>query len=233
MVFFKPKNKFLIRFGNDYNMFVIDFDDTLFDTQKFKDSLNKTLIDCGVSLVDADWSYQLARNLPDGQFAYSHVRRAEFLATRGYDQNLIVTALEKVMANESLLLHLLPGVHEFLQTLKDLGKQLILLSLGDPNFQELKVQGTGIAYYFDRLFMVPDKKEAVIAELLAHHSPTEYWLVNDKVNETLNIKKSFPDIRVVLKHSPQIALAEYEKSGESHFETLAEIQTYILETYGK
>ena len=110
---------------------------------------------------------------------------------------------------------------------------MILLSLGDPNFQELKVRGTGVENYFDRMFMVQEKKEEVIAELLAHHSPTEYWLINDKVDETKKIVQSFPEIRVALKRSSRIALADYEESGCQHFETLTEIQTYILEKYGK
>ncbi len=214
-------------------MFIIDFDDTLFDTQQFKINMNSALAACGVNADDVDWSYKSARNLPDGQFAYSHVRRAEFLATRGYDAGAIVNALENITSVESLRVLLLPGVREFLETIKALGQPMILLSLGDPNFQELKVQGTEIAKYFDRLFMVPEKKEEVIAELLTHHSPAEYWLVNDKVDETHTIVKAFPDIRVALKRSSRIALADYKESGYQHFETLAEIQNYILEKYGK
>lgn len=214
-------------------MFIIDFDDTLFDTEQFKITMNSALVACGVTTDDIDWSYQMARNLPNGQFVYSHIRRAELLATRGYDVNAIVIALEKISAPESLSALLLPGAREFLEKIKSLEQPLILLSLGDSNFQELKVQGTGVAHYFDRLFMVQEKKEVVIAELLAHHSPAEYWLVNDKVAESLNLKKSFPDLKIVLKQSPRIALSEYKSSGLPYFATISEIQNYILEKYGK
>lgn len=214
-------------------MFIIDFDDTLFDTHQFKITMNSALASCGVNADDADWSYKAARNLPDGQYAYSHTRRAEFLATRGYDASAIVNALENITSPESLQAHLLPGAREFLEVIKAVGQPMILLSLGDPNFQELKVHGTGVEKYFDRLFMVPEKKEEVIAELLTHHSPTEYWLINDKVDETKSIAQHFPKIRVALKRSSRISLADYEESGWPHFETLAEIQNYILEKYGK
>lgn len=214
-------------------MFIIDFDDTLFDTHQFKITMNSALASCGVNADDADWSYQAARNLPDGQYAYSHMRRAEFLTTRGYDAGTIVNALENITSIESLQAHLLPGAREFLETVKALKQPMILLSLGDPNFQELKVHGTGVEKYFDRLFMIPEKKEEVIAELLAHHSPAEYWLVNDKVDETKSIVEHFPAIQVALKRSSRISLADYEESGWPYFETLTEIQNYILEQYGK
>ncbi len=215
------------------SMFIIDFDDTLFDTQRFKVNMHKPLLDCGVTNEDVEWSYQVARKLPDGQFAYSHARCAELLAARGYDGQKIVTELERVTTPEALQNLLLPGAIQFLETVKNFGDPLILLSAGDPIFQELKVRGSGIARFFDRLFMVSEKKEEVIAELLAHHSPTKYWLVNDKVDETHAIVKAFPDIRVVLKRSSRISLADYEESGYQHFETLAEIQNFILEKYGK
>lgn len=214
-------------------MFIIDFDDTLFDTQQFKITMNSALASCSVNVDDAEWSYKAARNLPDGQFAYSHARRAEFLATRGYDAGAIVIALENITSPESLQAHVLPGAREFLEAIKTLHQPLILLSVGDPNFQELKVRGTGVEKYFDRLFMVSEKKEAVIAELIAAHSPVEYWLVNDKVDESLHIKNKLPNLKIVLKQSPRIARAEYENSGVPYFETLAEIQNYILEKYGK
>lgn len=214
-------------------MFIIDFDDTLFDTHQFKLNMNLALSACGVSPEDIDWSYQTARNLPDGQFVYSHTRRAELLATRGYDANVIQTALAKITEPESLSTLLFPGAREFLGAVKVLSQPLILLSLGDPNFQELKVHGSGIHDYFDRMFMVQEKKEAVVAELLTHHSPAEYWLVNDKVDESLSLKKSFPDLKIVLKQSPRIALSDYETSGLPYFTTISEIQNYILEQYGK
>ncbi len=214
-------------------MFIIDFDDTLFDTHQFKITMNAALASCGVKADDADWSYQSARNLPDGQFAYSHQRRADFLGTRGYDTSVIASVLKNTTTAESLQSYVLPGAPEFLQHLKALGQPLILLSLGDPNFQELKVHGTSLAVYFDRLFMVPEKKEQVIAELLAHHSPTEYWLINDKVDETAVIIQAFPTMRVVLKRSSRIRREDYETSGWPHFESLLEIQNYILEKYGK
>lgn len=214
-------------------MFIIDFDDTLFDTEQFKLVMNQRLLACGVLVEDIDWSYQAARKLSDGQFAYSHARRAELLATRGYDGQKILKELAEITAPAALEKLVLPGAVQFLETLKSFGQPLILLSLGDPNFQELKVRGSGIEKYFDRLFMVQEKKELVIAELITNHSPVEYWLINDKVGESLVIKKIFPEIHIVLKQSPCIAQIEYEKSGLVYFEQITEIQTYILERYGK
>ena len=208
-------------------MFIIDFDDTLFDTQRFKLTLNQALVDCGVSAEDAEWSYKAAYNTEDGKFAHSNKRRAEFLAQRGHEQAKILTALEKVSEPQSLQTHLLPGAIEFLESLRALGQPLILLSLGDPDFQELKVRGSGIHDYFDRLFMVNDTKEKVVGELIAHHEPVEYWFINDKVGETLSVLTKYPQIRPLLKMSARISLDEYEKSGLLYFADLIEMSNYI------
>lgn len=208
-------------------MFIIDFDDTLFDTHRFKSTLTQALLSVGVSETDADWSYKAAYNTDDGKFAHSNKRRAEFLAMRGHDQTKVLAALEKVSEPESLQIHVLPGAIELLESLRALGQPLILLSLGDPDFQELKVRGSGVADYFDRLFMVNDTKEKVVAELLNHHQPTSYWLINDKVIESQTLAKAFPEMRVVLKKSARISEEDYKVSGYPYFENLLEIQNYV------
>ncbi len=105
---------------------------------------------------------------------------------------------------------------------------LILLSAGDPIFQELKVHGTGIAHYFDRLFLVTDSKEKIITELFEHHKPTDCWFINDKVEETEKIIKKFPHIRPLLK-KPNNSKLDFKKTGIPYFGDLVEMSKYITE----
>lgn len=208
-------------------MYIIDFDDTLFDAHHFKQALNEALLDLGVSQEDVDWSYAEARRLPDGQYSYSHERRAELLVTRGYNKRKILPVLERAGSPELLESYLLPGAKHFLETLRATKQPLVLLSLGDPSFQEKKVHGTGITKYFDRLFFVSDSKQSAITELVSHHKPTEYWLINDKVQESLDLVAAFPEMRVVLRQAERIAETEYVNSGLYYFSHLNEILDHL------
>lgn len=213
-------------------MFIIDFDDTLFDTHRFKSTLTEALQKAGVSLEDADWSYKMAYST-DGKFTHSNKRRAEYLGTRGYDEAKVLTSLEEVTTSNSLKDHVLPGAYALLESLKGFEQPLILLSLGDPEFQEIKVRGSGVDTYFDRLFMVSDSKEKIISELISHHSPVYYWLINDKVDESKKITEKFPSMQIVLKQSARISEEEYQNSGFKYFKELSEIQRYVQNNYTK
>ncbi len=214
-------------------MFIIDFDDTLFDTHALKQAQAVVLEETGVSKEDCEWSYQAARSASDGQFTYTNDRRARLLETRGYNGDKIRNGLEETLTPTALRAGVLPGAIELLTYLRSRGQSLILLSLGDPNFQELKVKGCGLATYFDRLFMVSEKKETVIAEMITHHQPEDYWLLNDKIDESVSLSKMFPNMRIVLKHSPRYTETDYEVTGWPHFSHLSEIQSYFITHYGE
>jgi len=103
----------------------------------------------------------------------------------------------------------------------------VLLSLGNPGYQEMKTKGSGVAAYFDRLFMVHDTKKHILSELFQSVHPKEVWFINDKVAESVELYKAFPHMRVVLKVSQNISIQEYEESGLPYFYTLAEIHAYV------
>lgn len=211
-------------------MFIVDFDDTLFSTHDFKSRQNQTLREVGVSEEETVQSYFDARNSNTGNFVYSNRRRAEVLALKGYDEEKIFSALEKTTTHENLKSFLLPSAIDFLSFLREQKQPMILCSLGDPNFQEIKVKGCEIEKYFDRMFMVQDTKEHVLRELFTTVHPSEtIWFFNDKVKETAGLLVHFPFLRVVLKQSDSIDVAEYEQSGLPYFKTLLEIQTYVTE----
>ncbi len=214
-------------------MFVVDFDDTLFDTHRFKRTLITALSRAGVGEADATWSYQAAYADASGQFTHSNKRRAEFLGTRGHEVEKVLAALDSCVDPAVLGDHVLPGATDLLQWLKALGQPLVLLSLGDPEFQETKVRGAGLAEYFDRLFMVSDTKERVLGELLEHHRPAKYWLINDKVDESLALQKKFPELQIVLKQSERIRVEDYQNSGLPFYKDLVEIQKYVANNVTK
>jgi hypothetical protein len=152
----------------------------------------------------------------------------------------VLKVLEET-TGEKLQEFLFSDTIDFLEKLKIFGKSMILLSLGEPSFQELKVKGSGIALYFDRRFMVRESKEEAIQELIDISEVSaqggsalggDVWFVNDKVEESLLVKNKFSKLNVVLKKSESISEEEYLQSNLPYFKTLTEIYEYIRQTIG-
>lgn len=210
-------------------MFIIDFDDTLFNTRPgFKEARIAAVARLDISPEVYQETYGQARRTPEGIASYSNYRHAQILGTKGFDEAAVRAALETTTTPEKLRDLLYPEAHEFLQKLKKLGEPLVLLSLGDAEFQNLKVQGTGIAPYFERIFVVDDTKEHVVRKLLEHVTDSTIWFINDWVTQTMELALKFPSVRFVLKQSPTGGTdEEYTKSGLPYFKTLTEIYDYI------
>lgn len=209
-------------------MFIIDFDDTLFNTHAFKQVRLRALLKLGV--CDSDYHETYVEALKNNSLStYSNEHHADLLALRGYSKEKVLLVLEET-TGERLHEFLFPDTVEFIQKLKTHNEPLILLSLGNPSFQELKVKGSGIHEYFDRTFMVTSSKVDVIQELIDIGEPEEdLWFINDKVDETETVVQRFPNIKVALKKSESIREEEYIKSNLPFFKTLAEIYEHIAQ----
>jgi len=208
-------------------MYIIDFDDTLFNTQQFKQSRLEALLSMGVSEQEYWTTYEQARNDATGLFTYSDERHADMLARVGYDKARILHALQETSSPESLPTFLNDNAIQFVEQLKAHGHAMILLSLGEPAFQELKTVESGVHEYFDRTFMVDRSKHEVLRELFEHTHPREAWFINDKIAETKELADAFPEMNVVLRQSPKFENIDYIDSGFVHFEHLEEIYEYI------
>lgn len=206
-------------------MYIIDFDDTLFDTQRFKTARLHALSALGVTDEDFWKSYQDAGCPDNGQFTYSNERHAQMLTHYGYDIEIILDTLKKTI--ENLQPYLFADTLSFLTGLKETEQPMVLLSLGDPAFQELKVKSSGIHKHFDRMFMVKDAKETVLQHLFESIEPQHVWFINDKVHETERLLKIYPQMRCVLKRPMHIDRQKYIDSGLPYFDSLTEINTYV------
>ncbi len=206
-------------------MFIIDFDDTLFDSELFKQARIEALARLGVASDVYQTTYQEAYKSTDGLFAYSNERHADSLAQRGFEREVVLRALEST--HKRLAEFLDSEAIVFLETLKKFHQPMVLLSIGDPTFQELKIKGSGIENFFDRLFMVDYPKEKVIHELVVAGAPENFWFINDKVIETETIVRQFPKARAILKISPKISIEEYHSSLLPSFTSLLSIAEYV------
>jgi len=213
-------------------MFIIDFDNTLFNTHtdqgSFVDMRYKDLAQLGVSEeIYHKTGKQIQTSTSKGQGLYTSERHAEAIAQYGFDKQEIFDALHKTMFD--MRSFLFPDTEDFLQSLKNTGKPLVLFSFGDPEWQYEKVKGCGIEKYFDRVFMTKQPKQEVIHKLLEHVHNQEVWFINDRVQETQEVIDVFPQIKAILKISVNNNIEDYENSGLPYFKTLTEIKNYIYE----
>ena len=212
-------------------MFLIDFDNTLFNTTtsegNFRDVRVKALASIGISEELYQETYDQARAIKGEDIAgYNDERHAEALAQHGFEKETVLKVLRETMGDK-LKTFLFPDTIEFLESLKKTGQPLVLISLGDPEFQYLKFRGSGIEKYFDRVKMTPIPKKEVLHELLEHVHQQPVWFINDRLSENKDIAKLFPEVRVISKASTRTPREEYKESGLSFFDTLVEIKDYI------
>ena len=213
-------------------MYIIDFDNTLFNTtnppNSFRDVRVAELAKIGISEELYMETYFVARNHGDKDLClYSDERHAEVLSERGFDKKKVLEVLAKTISEDILPNYLYADTINFLEVLKKTGQPMILFSLGDPEFQYLKIKGSGIEKYFDRVFMDSRPKTEVLKEILNFISDKEIWFINDRMSENIEIAKNFPDIKVVQKISQHNTLEDYKNSGLPYFKTLTEIRIFI------
>ncbi|MBI5728890.1 MAG: hypothetical protein HY983_01420 [Candidatus Magasanikbacteria bacterium] len=205
-------------------MFIVDFDDTLFDTFRYKHARMDALQDLGVSRELSELTYQACR------IGYTDERHAALIAKHGFN----IEAIEKAFADcqaraqEFVFSDSVP----FLSFLKSTGRSVVLLSLGGAVTQEAKLKASGLHNWFDRVFIVVADKISIVRELIDGVTDRPVWLFNDKVQESVDLARVFPDVKVVMKRSPSFAEEAYQQSGLPHFQTLTEIQAYVAKHLG-
>lgn len=206
-------------------MYIVDFDDTIFDTFSYKNARMDALQILGVSRELAEQTYQACR------IGYTDQRHAALIAEHGFD----VTTVEKVFADCQAQAKdfVFSDTVKFLSFLKGTGRPVVLLSLGGAVTQEEKLKASGLHDWFYRVFIVVADKISIVKELVEGVTDRPVWLFNDKVEESIELSKAFPDIKVIMKRSPSFAETDYQKSGLPYFKSLTEIQAYVEECLAK
>lgn len=206
-------------------MFIVDFDDTLFDTNRYKHERLLAVIKCGVSEELFQKTYRSSRQNSSGIFVYSDEVHADALEKEGFEKSKILNAFSSV--NKVLESFVFSDTIFFLTELKKTGQPLVLLSLGNPETQEMKVKGSGIHDFFDRVFFTESSKISTLHEIVDHHSKTKIWFFNDKIEETVSIQKEFPFLNSALIQSPLFSRCDYEHCGFPFFSSRKELLNYV------
>ncbi|HBW73711.1 MAG TPA: hypothetical protein DEF59_00385 [Candidatus Magasanikbacteria bacterium] len=212
---------------HDIQKMIIDFDDTLFHAYRFKRMLCESANRFGFSKEEFWSTYKQTRDSRHGMLSYTFARHAENLYALHSDfatAQELENAFKNVLENENFVFDDAPA---FLNFLKNQGKTLILLSLGDPVFQNNKVVKSGLAHFFDHIEFVDTNKLNVIPDLVDEREPV--YFLNDKVLETKEIFEHYPHWFPLVRERADYSLNDYEESGMPSFKNLAAVQDYLIQ----
>ncbi len=210
---------------NGIGRIILDFDNTLFDTDAFKRALSGALVELGVT---REMFWQLyPRVLDHGgeRLGYSPDRHAKLLheLLPDIDPYQASVLLDRVVDRAADFLF--PDAREFLSRMISLNVPLMLLSRGDEWFQRRKIAASGLDRFVHEIHTGPEAKVKIITTFPDVSGKTV--LVNDHLEETREILKIRPTWMPVLKRRLDIPPEKYLSVGMLNFRTLTEIRDYL------
>ncbi len=167
---------------------ILDFDDTLFDTARFKKALAAIFKKHKVDFLK---TYEQAKK-PKG--AYSLKKHLALV------QKADIKSIEKDIDKINFKQFLFPDVLKFLKTLKK-DNSLILLSWGDKEFQLRKIYGLGQNFtsLFDKIITGPTEKAKVLDKILKTYKSRPVLFIDNSPQELEKIRKRFKDVILIKK----------------------------------
>jgi len=212
-------------------MFIIDLDNTLMDTAgDFKNARVADLESLGITRELYEKTYSLARNGQEGKAVYSNARHAKVLSYEGFDESQVLNLLNKTLVPQEIKKYLYSDAISFLENLKKFKMPLILLTLGNPAFQEEKIKALEIERYFDRVILTNEKKTIKVEQILESLTDRPAWFINDRILENVEVSK-MEGAKVVQKQYQFVEEFEYKETDLPYFKTLTEIYDYISKSF--
>lgn len=169
---------------------IFDFDDTLFDTNRFKKDIFQILEKTGLKkdllqktyleVIEKD-NYTFKKHLKEIRRSVSKLNTKE-----------VSKSLHNLLENK----YLFESVEINLKKLKERHK-IILLTKGDVEFQNIKIKESGISKIFNKkdIYIVAKDKLSIIKKI---NLEEEVYFINDKKTENDLIKKEFPKFKYFL-----------------------------------
>ncbi|MCX6809825.1 MAG: hypothetical protein NTZ65_03715 [Candidatus Berkelbacteria bacterium] len=186
----------------------VDLDDTLLDTAAMKRDIFQKVVDMGVSEDVVRAKYEDARKEHGGDYLKPF---AESFAIYGVDSEHLYLDLQQIAteSGEYLLENRLLWLDQF----QDSKHELILLTYGNPDVQERKVQGSHLENIFEgKVVYVKGDKVAEIRNMI---EPGEKFIFVDDKREIIDsIIKEYPEQVEVWQ------AGEKEKDPEAYYSPL-------------
>ena len=175
----------------EHIILVLDFDDTIFQSKIFKKDLFDGIAEhLGVSLDVVQQTYDEIKK--DGYAIEPHVALIKKSSPDAQEEKLT-----PFLANlfSSLEKYLFDDVLSVLESLKQKGVVMILLTYGAHDFQSQKVSGAGVVKFFEKIVITTDAKSAAVKELFRD---THRMVAVDNTIEHLDdIKKEISAVETI------------------------------------
>ena len=168
----------------------IDFDDSLFNTKKFRDQLINIFLKNGVSRKDfLKTYYDYPRKTSHGLKKYDPIKQIDFLAKkRGFDGKKLKHDLDRLVLNSSEFVF--DDTRIFLNNFEK--NNLILISFAKTKFQCDKIKYSGLTDYFSKV-IVSDKMKAEEVAKVTKNKKTLIFFIDDRADQIGPVKDIFPD----------------------------------------
>lgn len=210
----------------DGPLLILDFDGTLWDNDAFLRDLYAAAGRYGIEpdLMLATWERSWSH--PERRSGYVVRRHAEHLAphTR-YDADELHAWLTRQHAQMGD--YVFPDALLFLHEMRDAGYSVTLLAHGDPVWQLRKLRSTGLADYFDGVYVTRHHKHQFLKDWVRTDDHSNMLFVNDNPVENWDVAHQFPRLaQAMRRNAARWCEEEYTRVGHPHFVTLHEIGNY-------
>lgn len=180
---------------------ILDLDDTLFNTAKFKKDLERVFIKEGTSKKLFKQTYQLSKQnkgywQPEIQLSFIKSYRPEIKTS------LIKSQINSLFKDSKK--YLFPDVFPFIKKIKRIS-QLVLLTFGKKDVQLAKVKYSGLISFFDKIMIARSlAKEKEISKILRRTKRQEKVIFIENAVEVIDMtKKLFPQIITIRIRRPE------------------------------
>lgn len=163
----------------------VDFDGTMFDTAGFKEAMFQVFLKAGFSRNELLAAYQ-AECL---DYKYSIAGLTERLKkVRDFNISLTQARIEKLFRDVPRYIY--DDTEKFLQSVDKSKYELILITLGDTNFQHKKVENSKLEKYFDQVLYTEIQKWDYLENIVKKDE--RFILVDDRSDTIHQVGLEFP-----------------------------------------
>lgn len=167
----------------------LDFDDSLFNTKKFRDGLVKVFLKNGVSRKDFfDTYYDYPKKTSSGLKKYNPNQQIRLLKKNlNIESTKIKRDLQKLIQSTGQFVF--SDVNNFLKGFRK--ENLYLISYGYTDFQRKKIKNCGLFGKFRNVIITDGSKNVVISRFVKRKEI--FAFIDDRVENINCIKKYFPN----------------------------------------